>query len=507
MIECSINEKLMNRSRTVAAWMLILLLYGANLWLLRGFNVDDSYITFRYVQQWNQGHGLVYNIGDSVEGYSNFLWVVALAPFDRLGADLNVAAKALGATLGLLTLFMTWRMTRRLSLRPIAPLLLAASGPFAAWMVSGLETPLFIFVLTFAAYAFIREEDRRCGWLSGLLFAMLALTRPDGMIFAFTAILLRSWKLLRAHTSPERHDWMRLLIFAGVVSAYCVWRISYYGYLLPNTVYAKSLGLQPRAILEGFYYLYTSLAVLGGFFFLAVPTALAVWGTPRSHQVEYLALSIGMYALFLVAGGGDWMPLQRFAVHVLPFIMLLVHTGLIRLTEVWHVPRAKTIVVLLVLGQMVYSLAFTLDARFVQHVSSDSITVTDSPTTTYLRRHVRPTDTVAVVDAGLIALRLPLEVTVVDMVGLTDAHIAHQPVQLPGGLFGRGDAYGKWDVDYVLARKPRFVQVNITGPITDSEWQTNFTGTNLLVNDPRFRAAYNMVPDVNGLFIRRDDPE
>src|SRR5512139_1057920 len=151
----------MNRSRTVATWVLILLLYGANLWLMRGFTVDDTFITFRYVQQWNHGHGLVYNIGDRVEGYSNFLWIVALAPFDRAGVDLSAAAKALGATLGLLTLFTTWRMTQRQPLRPIAPLLLAASGLFAAWMVSGLETALFTFLLTFAAYVFIREEERQ----------------------------------------------------------------------------------------------------------------------------------------------------------------------------------------------------------------------------------------------------------------------------------------------------------------------------------------------------------
>lgn len=496
----------MNRTRTVAAWALILLLYGANLWLMRGFSVDDSYITFRYVQQWNHGNGLVYNIGDPVEGYSNFLWIAALAPFDRAGVDLSVAAKALGALLGLLTLFTTWRMTRQQPLRPIAPLLLAASGPFAAWMVSGLETALFTFLLTLAAYVFIREEEQQRGWLSGLVFALLALTRPDGLIFGLTAILLRGWKLLRAHTRLERRDWMRLLIFVSIAGIYYVWRISYYGYLLPNTVYAKSLGLQPRAILEGLYYLYTSLVLLGGLFFLAVPAALALWHAPRSIQIEYLALSVGAYACFLIVGGGDWMPLQRFAVHVLPFLMLLVHAGLARLTEVWNVPRAKTVVVLLVLGQVAYSLAFSVDARFVQNVSGDSITAADSPTISYLRQHVRPTDTVAVVDAGLIALRLPLEVTVIDMVGLTDAHIAHRPAQLPRGLFGRGDAFGKWDVDYVLARQPRFVQVNLTGPMTDDEWQTNFTGTTLLVNDPRFRAAYNMVDDVNGLFVRRQDP-
>ncbi len=112
---------------------------------------------------------------------------------------------------------------------------------------------------------------------------------------------------------------------------------------------------------------------------------------------------------------------------------------------------------------------------------------------------------IALTDAGFIAYRLPLDVRVVDMVGLTDAHIAHQPVQLPGGLWGRGDAFGKWDVDYVLAQQPRFVQVNIVGVSRDGKLLTNFTGTTLLVNDFRFREIYQPVETsgISGLFIKR----
>ena len=124
----------------------------------------------------------------------------------------------------------------------------------------------------------------------------------------------------------------------------------------------------------------------------------------------------------------------------------------------------------------------------------------------YLCRYVCPGDTIAVIDAGIIAYRLPLETRVVDMVGLTDVHIAHQPVRLLGGLFGRGDAFGKWDVDYVLAQKPRFVQVNILGKTVEGEWLTNFTGTTLLINDHRFQMAYRLVtePEGTGVFVREE---
>ena len=40
---------------------------------------DDAFISFRYSQHLAEGHGLVFNVGEKVEGYSNFLWVVLVA--------------------------------------------------------------------------------------------------------------------------------------------------------------------------------------------------------------------------------------------------------------------------------------------------------------------------------------------------------------------------------------------------------------------------------------------
>lgn len=80
----------MKRRLTFIRLFLIVLLFAAHVWIFRGFVVDDAFITFRYVQQWTHGNGLVYNIGDRVEGYSNFLWILLLAPFSLLGISIFV---------------------------------------------------------------------------------------------------------------------------------------------------------------------------------------------------------------------------------------------------------------------------------------------------------------------------------------------------------------------------------------------------------------------------------
>lgn len=496
-------------TKTSVCLLAAALLLATQVFLFRGFMVDDTFITLRYVRQWTHGHGLVYNIGEQVEGYSNFLWVVLLAPFDLLKFDLVLAAKGLGILFSVLTLGLTWRFSRSLLDHSIAPLWLAASGSFAAWSVGGLETALFTCLLTASVYAFVREEATDKSGLSGILFGLLCLARPEGALFALVAAGYRCWSLYRTRARPAQRDWIRLASLAAFVLPYLTWRIVYYGYPLPNTVYAKAMGLHPRSLLEGLLYLYETFTVVGGFFFVALPVVLALAARPRHLWVTFLAANIAAYELFVVVGGGDWMPMQRFAVHILPLLYLLVQAGLEQITQAGSSRWRFTLLSILVWGQAAYLSAGSLDQRFVRGIGSGPIVPQGDQRMVFLWQHVSPTDTIAVIDAGFNAYRLPLETRVVDMVGLTNAHIAHQPVQLPGGVFGRGDAFGKWDVSYVLDQNPRFVQVNLTGQTQSGEWRTNFTGTTLLVNDPRFRAMYHPVdePGTEGIFVRNSPPQ
>jgi hypothetical protein len=44
------------------------------------WGLDDAYISYRYAQNLAQGNGLVFNRGERVEGYSNFLHVLMMTP-------------------------------------------------------------------------------------------------------------------------------------------------------------------------------------------------------------------------------------------------------------------------------------------------------------------------------------------------------------------------------------------------------------------------------------------
>jgi len=63
------------------AAMTLLVIHG----LTFGFVVDDAFISFRYAQNLLDGHGLVFNPGEQVEGYSNLLWILLTSFGMKLG--------------------------------------------------------------------------------------------------------------------------------------------------------------------------------------------------------------------------------------------------------------------------------------------------------------------------------------------------------------------------------------------------------------------------------------
>ena len=115
-------------------------------------SIDDAYITLRYARNLFEGHGLVFNVGERVEGFSNFTWLSLLAAVGWSGLSMPMAMKILSFVSGLVTLFLTARLGQRFfgqGMAGVLPaLLLASSSFFALWSVDGLETVFYTMLLT-----------------------------------------------------------------------------------------------------------------------------------------------------------------------------------------------------------------------------------------------------------------------------------------------------------------------------------------------------------------------
>ncbi|MBE8345803.1 hypothetical protein IQA88_19270, partial [Leptospira interrogans serovar Pomona] len=62
-------------------FMILLILFGIiSAYRMRWIS-DDAFISLRYAKNFADGKGLVFNEGEFVEGYTNFLWTILFIPF------------------------------------------------------------------------------------------------------------------------------------------------------------------------------------------------------------------------------------------------------------------------------------------------------------------------------------------------------------------------------------------------------------------------------------------
>lgn len=116
----------------IAMILAALALSVAGFILYQNFYHDDAYISLRYVHNFLDGQGLVWNPGEWVEGYSNFLWVILVSLLGYFGTDLVIASKILGITSLLVTGVVAWKFYRRHCTRSVVTPALAVLLIFSA---------------------------------------------------------------------------------------------------------------------------------------------------------------------------------------------------------------------------------------------------------------------------------------------------------------------------------------------------------------------------------------
>jgi hypothetical protein len=511
------NKTIMNlRLSRFPTWlgvMVGIILLGAHLSYYAYVVVDDSYISYRYARNFARGDGLLFNPGqEPVEGYSNFLWVVILAGASVLGLEISLVSKVLGFVFAIFSLVgMVLLMHQSGSNKYIlwtAALWLAASGVYAVWSMSGMETSLLASLIILSLILLAREETSGRGFASGFILALVALARAEGFIFFFAALAVRILNHIRrqsARTVLEEVKWITAFLLP--FGAYLIWRVSYYGYIFPNTAYAKAGGGYIYHTLRGLYYLYQFLAAGGALLVLLIGVTALV--RTRQPIIRYGLAGAGFYITLITFAGGDWMPQFRFFAPILPVLCALAAIGLSLVVNLWRRAGLQfpgifgglvaTLILGLFLGESIQSQEIERTTR-----KFSSSTLAGHTNAAWLREHSVPGDSLALVDAGILGFETELHI--IDMIGLNDSHIAHLEPKFPRGL-APGNGFGKWDVDYVLMQQPTFIQVHLSREKWENrDLRTDWVGTDELINDPQFLASYKYIDDprIGGFFIRID---
>jgi hypothetical protein len=314
----------------VAIIVLILLLHVNYL----RFVCDDAFISFRYAKNFVEGNGLVYNIGEKVEGYTNFLWTLLLSLFMKMGLDPVIMSQVLGVLFSLATVFLLLRLNRRLYpednlFNYLAPFFLACCGAYAAWSTGGLETSLFTFLVLLGSFLLISgiDQPKHLAY-SGMAFALVCMTRLDGLILVFVTFGFLLYLLLIKKKVEAKSLLLWSLSFLILFVLYFVWRWSYYGKILPNTFYIKVAGAAYYQ--QGFAYL-LSFVERFWIWFMLIPLFFLGKGMKLNAKLRmvvfYFTSMILVFSCYVVYVGGDFMDMFRFFVPILPFLFFLIQEG------------------------------------------------------------------------------------------------------------------------------------------------------------------------------------
>ena len=218
-----------------------------------GYVKDDTFISMRYARNFAEGRGLVFNYGQKLEGYTNFLWVMLTAPSYWLGVDPLAWVKGMGCLFGQLGIFVTYAIGRHFAggrLDPFAWLGAAAyafSASVVLWSTAGLEPTLMallcsggtLLAMQLAAAAPGDPANRRRAIAAGIVLAFAGLGRPDAhaVVLVAAGAGLIDWLRCR----EKFRSWVLCAtVITAILGPYHLGRILYFGDLLPNTFYIKA---------------------------------------------------------------------------------------------------------------------------------------------------------------------------------------------------------------------------------------------------------------------------
>ncbi len=292
---------------------------------------DDAYITFRTVENFLGGYGLTYNVAERVQTYTHPLWMFLLSGvyfiINRVfniyfWAELYYLSLAVSLVLSVATVsFLMNRIARSSLMAIMGVTTLLFSKAFVDYSTSGLENPLTHFILVLFLWVFFKEKEitHQTLFQLSLIAALGTLNRLDILLVFLPALIYAFWKVEK----KRKGIYVAFLGFLPLI-LWEIFSLFYYGFLLPNTAYAKlNTGItMARSLRQGFYYYLNSIS-LDPITLLIIVLAIVMAIMLKKKRQYPIVLGIILYLLYTLRVGGDFMSGRFFAVPFLASLALL----------------------------------------------------------------------------------------------------------------------------------------------------------------------------------------
>jgi len=391
---------------------------------------DDPMVSMVYARNMVAGKGLVWQEGEYVEGYSNFLYTMYMSFLHLLPLDpmllLNITGAILLGVVIVLVYYLTLKLTKSSTAALSAMFITAFYFPLMKWSFIGTEVAPMALLLMLATHFIFRYG--RASIPLYITLALITLLRIDGIFYAVGLMLIT------ACVSPG--DWKRHVKLSGIVFIpfilLTIWRMSYYGDVLPNTYYLKVLGVPfSWRIMRGVYFFWENVVMhltlpvfMLPFILLFTRFNKVQWGILMSIICLGLAHSI-------LVGGDTWeewyMP-NRFITPVLPIFFALLSAALhtmftgvtqSKLLATLGIATATLVIWVSIMGgyHSLWPEFLGMDLGFYREFHCSKIKAS-----LFLNAATYDNATIAVVPAGIPGYYLQRKM--IDALGKTDTHIA-----------------------------------------------------------------------------------
>ncbi len=325
---------------------LFVIIFLRNAWI-----AEDAFITFRVVENFVNGYGPVFNVGERVQAYTHTLWFFLLSGIYFLESlILNRAIfgglyyLSLGISLIICVLslwLLAFHVVEDKVMAAMSIGFLCLSKSFIDYSSSGLENSATYFLLVaFVACWYKEFESPRFKHIMlAVITALAVLNRVDTLLFYIPAIVI--WFI--QNSDKKSMLWPFVLGFLPLF-LWEIFSVIYYGQLIPNTAYAKintgiPLGLK---LYQGIVYFISAIESHPYTLFVIVIGSL-IPVIHKNSKILPFSFGIILYIGYILFIGGDFMAGRFLAA---PFFLSVINLASLKY-ENDGIPRALAIVVLL----------------------------------------------------------------------------------------------------------------------------------------------------------------